>query len=302
MKTEFAGRFIESRDPQITGDPQITQILQMLRKAVLLICAICVICGSAFGQTAAFQQPNTSPPVVVTNIAWGGMVLGNTGPTQSVIFQNTGATSLTVTSVSISGGNSGDFAVSSTVPATNCGGTLTAGATCTINVTFTPQAAGSRSSSLSVSATGLSVSPQTLALTGFGIALNAIPTQPVLLYSDTATGTTNGLIAILTTSNCPSVVSVCATTPATSATAGGVGIVVSGGGKGTVNSIAPDGVVNCTADGTITAGHYIIFGTTTGGACKDGGTTTPSTEAFGFALAAASVGGSFPVLVNVTKY
>jgi hypothetical protein len=265
----------------------------------------CLLSTTLLGQTAAFQQPNTSPPVVVTNIAWGGMVLGNPGPTQSVIFQNTGTTSLTVTSISISGGNSGDFAVSSTVPATNCGTTLTAAATCTINVTFTPQAAGSRSSSLSVSATGLSGSPQTIALTGFGIVLNATPTQPTFLYSDTATGTTNGLIAILTTSNCPSVVSVCATTPATSTTAGGVGIVVSGGGKGTMNSIASTegAVVNCTADGTITAGHYIIFGSTTGGACKDGGATTPASgEIFGLALAAATVGGSFPVLLNVTKY
>ncbi|PYU20129.1 MAG: hypothetical protein DMG30_22155, partial [Acidobacteria bacterium] len=62
-----------------------------------------------------------------------------TTATQTVTLTNTGTTSLTVSSIVISGTNSADFAETD-----NCGSSVAAGASCTINVTFTPGAAGSR--------------------------------------------------------------------------------------------------------------------------------------------------------------
>ena len=69
--------------------------------------------------------------------------------------------STTLDNITIS--TTGDFAVS----ATNCGASLAARSHCTINVTFTPTAAGTRTGTLSVT-DGASNSPQTVSLTGTG--------------------------------------------------------------------------------------------------------------------------------------
>ena len=58
----------------------------------------------------------------------------------------------------------------------NCGGTIAVGATCTINITFTPSVTGAETATLSVSDSDAS-SPQTVPLTGTGTA----PASPVFL-------------------------------------------------------------------------------------------------------------------------
>jgi hypothetical protein len=75
---------------------------------------------------------------------------------------NTGTASLTISSITIGGTNAGDFADTA-----NCGSTLAAGASCTVTVTFAPQATGTRSASLIVS-DNASGSPHTAALSGTG--------------------------------------------------------------------------------------------------------------------------------------
>jgi hypothetical protein len=61
------------------------------------------------------------------------------GPTvpQNVVLFNAGNGLLSISSISVSGG---DFTMT-----TSCGSTLAAGASCTISVTFLPQATGARS-------------------------------------------------------------------------------------------------------------------------------------------------------------
>lgn len=82
-------------------------------------------------------------------------------------FTNTSSVTITSISVAVTGGQSGDFSVT-TVPATNCGGSLTSGSTCTLTVTFTPGALGSRASTVSISWAGNAFSPFTIFLAGFG--------------------------------------------------------------------------------------------------------------------------------------
>src|SRR5207302_10087200 len=60
---------------------------------------------------------------------------------QTVTVSNTGSAALTITSIVASG----DFAASNT-----CGGSLAAGGNCSISVTLTPTASGTRTGSLSV--------------------------------------------------------------------------------------------------------------------------------------------------------
>src|SRR5260370_8535193 len=84
--------------------------------------------------------------------------MGTTSAAQSVTLSNTGNASLNLTSVSASG----DFAQTNT-----CGSSVAASANCTISVTFTPTASGSRTGTLSIT-DNASGSPQSVSLTGIG--------------------------------------------------------------------------------------------------------------------------------------
>ena len=65
-----------------------------------------------------------------TSLAFGFQLLGTTSAPQPVALSNTGNAALTVTSIR----TGGDFSQTN-----NCGGSVAAGGSCTINVTFTPQ-------------------------------------------------------------------------------------------------------------------------------------------------------------------
>jgi hypothetical protein len=69
---------------------------------------------------------------------------------------------LIISSLTISGGNAGDYAQTNT-----CGSSVLAGASCTISVTFTPTAKGTRRSAVAI--TDNAGNGQTIKLTGTGI-------------------------------------------------------------------------------------------------------------------------------------
>jgi hypothetical protein len=97
-----------------------------------------------------------------TSLTFVSQSLGTTSAPQGVTLTNTGSSTLTITSISITGTNQGDFGQTNT-----CGSSVAVGANCTINVTFTPTATGTRTAAVSIAnnATG---SPQTVSLTGTG--------------------------------------------------------------------------------------------------------------------------------------
>jgi len=126
-------------------------------------------------QTVSLTGKGVQPAVKLspTSLSFGNQLVGTTSPSKSVTMSNTGTTTLTINSISITGTNAVDFAETNT-----CGGSLAAGANCTISVTFTPQTAGSLSASVSVSDNAPG-SPQTVSLTGTG-------TQPAVSLSPTS--------------------------------------------------------------------------------------------------------------------
>jgi hypothetical protein len=63
----------------------------------------------------------------------------------SVTLTNTGATPLTISSISVAGTNASDFGVTN-----NCPASLVAGKACTISVGFTPTKTGSRTAYVNV--------------------------------------------------------------------------------------------------------------------------------------------------------
>jgi hypothetical protein len=87
--------------------------------------------------------------------------VGQTSSAQTVTLTNKGTSTLSITVININGTNPADFA-----PTNNCGATLGAGASCTIKVTFTPTATGSRSAHLLVYDSGSG--PQITSLAGTG--------------------------------------------------------------------------------------------------------------------------------------
>ena len=99
-----------------------------------------------------------SPPGLV----FPPQTLATTSAPQTGTVTNTGPANLTISTVTVSGENAGDFAKSAD---TCTGATVTPKSTCTVSATFTPSATGSRSASLTFT-DNTSGSPQSFALSG----------------------------------------------------------------------------------------------------------------------------------------
>jgi hypothetical protein len=96
----------------------------------------------------------------------GGLV-GATSAPQTITLTNSGTGTLNITNISLAGVNAGDFAQTN-----NCPATLATNQSCTLNVTFTPTAAGSRSAMLVITDNAAN-SPQNVSLSGTGQAAGA---------------------------------------------------------------------------------------------------------------------------------
>lgn len=125
--------------------------------------------------TASILLQSGIPNFNVTDIAFGDQIVGVPSSPRTVTLTNTGSASLAFGPVSITGANNNAFSQTNT-----CSGTpallLAPGATCSITVIFTPNAAGAFSATLSL---GLNLPGSTLPLSGTGIdQLPQITTQP----------------------------------------------------------------------------------------------------------------------------
>jgi len=117
-------------------------------------------------QTVSLSGTGLEPAVSLSpsTLTFAKQTTGTTSAGQGVTLKDTGNASLKISSIALSGANPGDFAQTN-----NCGSSVAPGASCTISVTFTPTAAGSRSASLEIS-DNASASPQTVSLSGTGFA------------------------------------------------------------------------------------------------------------------------------------
>jgi hypothetical protein len=114
--------------------------------------------------------------VAPTTLTFSSQTVATTSAPLSVTVTNSGKSAAQFTSFTITGTNSGDYALA-TGGTCNPTGTLAAGANCTVTITFTPAAVGTRTATLSIAdnATG---SPQAVALTGTAIAAAVTVTIP----------------------------------------------------------------------------------------------------------------------------
>ncbi len=127
--------------------------------------------------------PLPSAGVSPSSLDFGAQAVGVATASQPLTLSNTGSNTLSIVTVSISGANASDFSQTNT-----CGSSLAAGASCSISVTFTPSAAGARSTTLYI-LDNASNSPQSVALTGIGGSSSVKLSAASLSFSPELTGT-----------------------------------------------------------------------------------------------------------------
>jgi hypothetical protein len=146
-----------------------------------------------------------SPPPALTlfpaGLNFGTVVGGTTSLVQSVTLAPISNALVSLTSITASG----DFALVTT--AMSCpygGGQVAAGATCTIDVTFTPTATGPRTGALAINYAGEG-SPQSVALNGTGIvpAANVSPASLSFSSQDVGTPSTPQPVTLTNTGSVP---------------------------------------------------------------------------------------------------
>ncbi|MBZ5490686.1 MAG: choice-of-anchor D domain-containing protein [Acidobacteriia bacterium] len=115
-------------------------------------------------QTATVGGSGTAPAVNLSssNLIFANQTVGTSSTAQAVTLTNSGNGTLSISSISISGANSADFAQTNT-----CGTSLAAGANCTISITFVPTVAGTRTAAVTIVD---NAGTQSISLTGTGVA------------------------------------------------------------------------------------------------------------------------------------
>jgi hypothetical protein len=148
-------------------------------------------------RVSTFSLPTCGGVTVApTSLNFGSQAVGTTSATQNVILTNSQSTALTITNIFGNGTNSSDFGQSN-----DCGSSVPPGDACTIGITFTPSATGTRTANLVISDSA-SNSPQTVSLTGVGTNSATISlSTSVINFGNLAYGTTSSASQIVVTNN-----------------------------------------------------------------------------------------------------
>ena len=152
--------------------------------AATMLVLIWAGCGGGGGSVSTGPPPAPSAAISPSSLTFSSENQGTTSPVQSVMLTNSGNAALSITGISVGGTNPSDFRQTN-----SCGSSVVAGGNCSIGVTFTPTATGSRSAALSIgdNATG---SPQLVSLAGTSVP----PATPAGTYTITMTATSGALI------------------------------------------------------------------------------------------------------------
>ncbi len=157
-------------------------------------------CASSF-QLLSTSMALTAAP---SSISFANQMVGTTSSAQPVTITNTGAGAATISGIAVTGTNPGDFAQTNNCPLSPA--TLAAGGTCTINVTFSPQAASLRSAAITLTGS----SPLSVGLSGTGNAPPLIvalaPTS--IAFSNQVVNTASNTQGITVTNSGPSALTI----------------------------------------------------------------------------------------------
>jgi len=152
--------------------------------AATMLVLIWAGCGGGGGSVSTGTTAAPSAAISPSSLTFSSKNQGTASLTQSLMLTNSGNAALSMTGISVGGANPSDFRQTN-----NCGSSVAAGGNCSIGVTFTPTATGSRSATVSIgdNATG---SPQLVSLAGTGVP----PATPADTYAITMTATSGALV------------------------------------------------------------------------------------------------------------
>jgi hypothetical protein len=131
-----------------------------------------LLSGNGTAPSVTFGISRLNSP---STIAFGNQALGRSSDTQTLTLANSGTASLTITSISLTGANAGDYQIVSDSGPTS----LAPGASRTLTLRFTPLALGSRAASLAIQ-DNAGGGTQTVGLTGAGV-LPVVGTKGLIL-------------------------------------------------------------------------------------------------------------------------
>jgi len=132
-------------------------------------------------QTVALSGTGIAPAVIgvsPASLSFNGQQVGVASAPQTLTVSNIGGSPMADVGFEISGLSAASFSIG----LSTCGATLANGASCTVQVLFTPAAAGGATASLAVSSSTSGVAPVSVPLTGTGqtaAGLNVNPAQLV---------------------------------------------------------------------------------------------------------------------------
>jgi hypothetical protein len=118
--------------------------------------------GGGIPQTVALSGTGTAVKLSTNKLNFGDVKVGKISPPKVVVLTNVGSTTLSITSITVTGKDNGDFTVSN-----SCHGSVGAGGTCNIIVRFIPTLTGLRTADVSITDNG-GASPQKISLSGTG--------------------------------------------------------------------------------------------------------------------------------------
>jgi hypothetical protein len=119
--------------------------------------------------------------------------LGTTSTAQTITVTSLGTGALTISSIGVTGADTGDFGISNNCPISPS--TLAANATCTISVKFTPTATGPRQAAVTI-VSNAPTSPNAVFVSGAGTAVSLSPAS--LSFGGVAVGNSTTLPVTLT--------------------------------------------------------------------------------------------------------
>src|SRR5439155_1601650 len=151
-------------------------------------------------QTASLSGAGTAPGVSLspTSVSFGNQQVNTTSAAQAVTLTNNGSSALSTTDHTTELQSRGDLAYTN-----NCDlrpSTLAASASCTVNVTFTPTATGTRRRSLPTRRSS-DLSPQTASLSGAGTAPGVSLSPTSVSFGNQQVNTTSAAQAVTLTNN-----------------------------------------------------------------------------------------------------
>jgi hypothetical protein len=246
--------------------------------------------------TASAPSVSLSP----SSLQFAQLTVGSTSQPQVVLLRNMGSSALSISSITAGG----DFAETD-----NCGISVPAAGSCTLSVTFTPTASGSRSGSLLIQddasgsthsitlqgigfGPGVALTPANLAFSGVSIGSSSAPQAVTLTNTGNASLTISNFRisgAYTQTNNCPATLA--------SGSSCAINIVFSPTSSGTQSGTltVTDSALGGTQTESVTgsASDFSVSASTSSATVKSGASAT-------YSLSISPVGGSFSNAVNLS--